>query len=51
VLLHGQYVIPHWYSGTHRVAYWNRFGLPDKLPLYYQADAWFLSSAWEVKKK
>ncbi len=51
VLLHGHYVIPHWYSGTHRVAYWNRFGLPDKLPLYYQADAWFVSSAWEVKKK
>lgn len=51
VFMHGHYVIPHWYSGTHRVAYWNRFGFPDKLPLYYQADAWFVSSAWEVKKK
>ena len=30
VLMHGHYVIPQWYSGTHRVAYWNRFGFPAK---------------------
>jgi microcin C transport system substrate-binding protein len=51
VLMHGYYVIPQWYSSTHRVAYWNRFGFPDKLPLYYSADPWMVMTAWEVKKR
>jgi microcin C transport system substrate-binding protein len=51
VFMHGHYVIPHWYSGRHLVAYWNRFGFPEKFPLYYQADAWLVSSAWEVKPR
>ncbi|HXC40884.1 MAG TPA: extracellular solute-binding protein [Burkholderiales bacterium] len=51
VLMHGHYVIPEWYSSTHRVAYWNRFGFPDKLPLYYQAASWMVMTAWETKKR
>ena len=51
VLLHGHYVIPHWYSSTHRVAWWNRFGVPPKLPLYYQAGPWFVTHAWEVRPR
>jgi microcin C transport system substrate-binding protein len=35
VLWHGHYVVPHWYSTTHRVTYWNKFGRPDTLPAYY----------------
>ena len=51
ILLNGYYTIPHWYSNTHRIAYRNRFGFPDKLPLYYQADAWLVSTAWETQKR
>lgn len=49
VLLHGDYVIPNWYIATHRIAYWNKFAYPKKLPLYYQAEPWALSTWW-VKK-
>ena len=34
VLLWQHYVIPNWHSGVFRVAYWNKFGLPDTLPKY-----------------
>jgi len=51
VLLHKYIVVPHWYSSTHRVAYRNRFGMPDKLPLYYQADPYVISSWWQVKPR
>jgi microcin C transport system substrate-binding protein len=30
VLLAGWYVVPHWYLQSGRVAYWDRFGRPDK---------------------
>jgi microcin C transport system substrate-binding protein len=30
VLLAGWYVVPHWYLQSVRVAYWDRFGHPDK---------------------
>lgn len=46
VLLHGEYLVPHWYIGTHRIAYWNRFGMPQQLPLYYNADSWMLATWW-----
>ena len=30
VLLHSWYVVPHWYLQSVRVAYWDRFGRPNK---------------------
>jgi microcin C transport system substrate-binding protein len=45
--LHGEYLIPNWYIATHRVAYWNRFGIPDQLPLYYNADSWMRMTWWK----
>jgi microcin C transport system substrate-binding protein len=51
VLLHKYIVVPHWYSSTHRVAYRNRFGIPAKAPLYYQADPYVISSWWEQKPR
>ncbi len=36
VLWYGYYVVPNWYLARHRVAYWNKFGQPKTLPLYYQ---------------
>jgi microcin C transport system substrate-binding protein len=51
VLLHKYIVVPQWYSGTHRVAYQNRFGIPATTPLYYQADPYVISSWWQVKPR
>ena len=32
VLLWGYYGVPGWHSKTSRVAYWNKFGMPDIKP-------------------
>jgi microcin C transport system substrate-binding protein len=32
VLLHNHYVVPHWYAPTERIAYWNKFAHPERLP-------------------
>lgn len=47
VLLHKYLVVPNWFSSTHRVAYRNRFGMPVKLPLYYAADPYVISTWWQ----
>jgi microcin C transport system substrate-binding protein len=51
VLLHKYLAVPHWYSPTHRVAYRNRFGIPEIAPLYYQADPYVISTWWQVKPR
>ncbi len=51
VLLNGEYLVPHWFIGSHRVAYWDRFGSPDTLPLYYNAEEWVLSSWWRMEQE
>jgi microcin C transport system substrate-binding protein len=46
VLLWNHYVVPHWYSGVYRVAYWSRLKRPDTVPPYsISFDAWWLSDA------
>ena len=47
VLLHGEYVVPNWYIGTHRVAYRDRFGHPEQLPKYYGAESWMIRTWWK----
>jgi len=47
VLLHGEYVVPNWFIATHRVAYWDRFGIPVRAPLYYAAESWMLRTWWK----
>ncbi len=47
VLLHGEYVVPNWFIATHRIAYWDRFGIPERAPLYYGAESWMLRSWWK----
>jgi microcin C transport system substrate-binding protein len=43
VLLWGHYVIPHWYAGVTRVAYWSKLEHPRNLPPYGIAfDAWWI---------
>lgn len=51
VLLNKYIVVPHWYSSTHRIAYWNRFGIPEKLPLYYRADPYVIAGWWQEKPR
>jgi microcin C transport system substrate-binding protein len=52
VLLYGEYLVPHWYIGSHRVAYWSgRFGQPQTLPLYYDATSWVLTTWWDLPEE
>jgi len=43
VLLANHYVVPMFYSGEEKIAYWNRIAHPEKLPEYGTAfpEAWF----------
>ncbi|MEX3667856.1 extracellular solute-binding protein [Paraburkholderia phenoliruptrix] len=49
VLMHGYYVVPHWYSATHRVAFKRGLAWPARLPLYYGAEGWITSTWWFAK--
>jgi microcin C transport system substrate-binding protein len=46
VLLYGEYLVPNWYIDVHRVAYWNKFGIPKTQPLYYEPITWLLKAWW-----
>lgn len=46
VLLNGYYVVPNWYIAVHRVAYWDKFGYPQQLPLYYDVESWMRRTWW-----
>lgn len=48
VLTWNWYVIPHFYSGNYRIAFWNRFGRPETKPKYALGvlDTW-----WHDPKK
>ena len=49
VIRHGYYIIPHWYSASHRVAWKRGLSWPATLPLYYQADEWMLKTWWRAQ--
>jgi len=49
VLLHGDYIIPQWFIGVHRVAYWDKFAQPKIDPLYYGSARTRAMSGWWVK--
>ncbi len=46
VLLWGWYLVPNWDSRTFHIAYWNRFGYPDK-PIRegFNFDTWWVDPA------
>jgi microcin C transport system substrate-binding protein len=46
VLMHGYYVVPQWFSTTHRIAYRRTLAFPKTLPLYYSANGWITSTWW-----
>jgi microcin C transport system substrate-binding protein len=43
VLRAGRYWIPHWYKGSHWIAYWDRFERPPEKPRYARGipDTWW----------
>ena len=51
VLLYGEYLVPNWYIAVHRVAYWDRFGRPEKLPLYYEAESLMRMTWWQQRPR
>ncbi|MFC0577325.1 extracellular solute-binding protein [Paraburkholderia solisilvae] len=48
VLMHGYYVVPHWYNPTFRIAFKRGLAWPDTLPLYYSAEGWITSMWWSA---
>ncbi|MEM7192342.1 MAG: extracellular solute-binding protein [Pseudomonadota bacterium] len=48
VLLWNDFVVPQWYSPNQRIAYWNRYGQPEKLP---GLTAGFLQVWWYDQDK
>ncbi len=47
VLLHGEYMVPNWYTPIHRVAHKSSLAYPKKLPLYYSAESWMMRTWWK----
>ena len=39
VIIWNFYAVPDLYSGTYRMSYWDKFGMPDKLPKNYTMDS------------
>jgi microcin C transport system substrate-binding protein len=50
VLLWNYYVVPQWFNDTINVAYWNKFGIPEKQPEYVgiDTDSWWIDPAKEA---
>ena len=49
VLLHHNFVVPHWHSRVFRIAFWDRFGRPERNPRYGLGfpQAWWIDPARE----
>lgn len=49
VLQHNNFVIPHWHSRTFRIAFWDKFGRPERNPRYGLGfpGAWWIDPARE----
>ena len=53
-LLWGYYVIPHFHLPLDRIAFWDKFGRPQKVPLMGEAtnmSAWWVDPEKEKKIK
>jgi len=46
ILLNNYYIIPHWYSKSHRIAYRAFLKYPKVLPLFFNAESWLISTWW-----
>jgi len=50
VMLNGYYLVPNWFIGYHRAAYWDKFGKPENLPLYFDATRWAMKMWWHKEE-
>ncbi len=43
----GHYWVPHWYKGSHTIAYWDKFSRPETKPKYDRGilDTWWFDEA------
>jgi microcin C transport system substrate-binding protein len=43
----GHYWVPHWYKGSHTIAYWDKFGRPETKPKFDRGilDTWWFDEA------
>ena len=50
VLLHHDFVIPQWHLPSFRIAFWNKFGRPERNPRYGLGfpTAWWLDPALDA---
>lgn len=50
VLLWGYYIVPHWHLPKVWMAYWNKFGIPEKQPAYLGVDvqSWWIDPEREA---
>jgi microcin C transport system substrate-binding protein len=47
ILSHGHYSVPQYYGGAFLIGYRPKpFVLPEKIPPYYEADTWAMSTWW-----
>jgi peptide/nickel transport system substrate-binding protein/microcin C transport system substrate-binding protein len=53
IVLHSAWQVPQLYSGKFPVSYWNKFGIPERVPKYYsiegsgvQYPAWPITCWW-----
>ena len=52
VLLWGWYVVPNWHIDSNRIAYWDKFGRPDKtMRTGYDFDDWWIVPGREAALK
>ena len=47
VLLNEYLVISNWYTSDVRIAWWNHFEHPQKLPEFYQGMSWAIETWWQ----
>ncbi|XSG81603.1 MAG: extracellular solute-binding protein [Methyloligella sp. ZOD6] len=47
VLRAGHYWVPHWYKGSHAIAYWDKFSRPEQKPRFDRGilDTWWFDEA------
>ena len=48
ILWNDFYMLPNWYISEHRIAYFDKFTYPEKLPKYFQATNYVLKT-WAAK--
>jgi microcin C transport system substrate-binding protein len=51
VIRAGRYWVPHWYKGSHWIAYWDVFARPEGKPRYSRGipDTWWFDAAKAAK--